>query len=167
MVGGAATLAAPAVLAGAGDFRRVRFVNDRTEERLDLVYWVEGAYVPEAMAEISRILRDWREDRARPYDPAAIDVIAAVHRRLDTSEPFNIVSGYRTPRTNAMLRGRSRGVARNSYHVRAMAVDLQLKSRSVGQMARAAESLGRGGVGRYSRSDFVHVDSGPVRTWGR
>ena len=167
MVGGAAALSAPAVLAGAGDFRRVRLLNKRTDERLDLVYWVEGAYVPEALDEISRILRDWREDAVRPYDPKAIDVVAAVQRRLDTSEPFEVVSGYRTPRTNAMLRGRSGGVARNSFHVKAMAVDLALEGRTVRQIAGAAESLRAGGVGRYSRSQFVHVDSGPVRTWGR
>lgn len=165
--GGAASLCAPAVLAGAGEFRRVSFVNDRTEERLDTVYWIDGDYIPEALAEISLILRDWRADKVKSYDARVIDVIAATHRRLDTSEPFTIVSGYRCPETNAMLRSRGRGVARNSYHVKAMAVDLALKSRSVSQMAHAAESLGRGGVGRYSRSEFVHVDSGPIRTWGR
>jgi Uncharacterized protein conserved in bacteria len=114
MLGGATALAAPAVMAGAGEFRRVRLVNERVDERLDLVYWVEGAYVPEALAEISRILRDWRADAVRPYDPRVIDVVAAVQRRLDTSEPFKVVTGYRTPRTNAMLRGRSGGVARNT-----------------------------------------------------
>ncbi|MFO7853781.1 MAG: DUF882 domain-containing protein [Paracoccaceae bacterium] len=165
--GGAATLCAPAVLAGAGDYRRIAFVNNRTHERLDVVYWVEGTYVPEALDEISRILRDWRTEGLKPYDPRVIDVICETHRRLDCDEPFEIVSGYRSPETNAMLRRRSRGVARNSYHVKAMAVDLTLKSRSVRQIAGAAESLGAGGVGRYSRSEFVHMDSGPVRSWGR
>jgi uncharacterized protein YcbK (DUF882 family) len=90
-----------------------------------------------------------------------------MHRKLETEEPLQIISGYRTPGTNAMLRSRSRGVARKSYHMKAMAVDLSMESRDVRQLARAAESLGAGGVGRYSRSEFIHVDSGPVRTWGR
>ena len=92
---------------------------------------------------------------------------SGVYNLVDTSEPLEIVSGYRSPKTNAMLRSRSRGVARNSYHTRGKAVDMTLKSRSVSQMARAALSLRAGGVGKYSRSKFVHVDSGPIRDWGR
>jgi uncharacterized protein YcbK (DUF882 family) len=93
--------------------------------------------------------------------------MAALHQSLRCDDPFEILSGYRSPKTNALLRNRSRGVARNSYHIMAMAVDLRIQSRSVSQVARAALALNAGGVGRYSRSDFVHVDSGPVRDWGR
>ena len=101
----------------------------------------------------------------RPRRSAATRLRAA-HARLDVDEPFEVVSGYRSPQTNAAMRQRSSGVARNSYHTRAMAVDVKLKNRSVRQIAGAAESLGAGGVGRYSRSNFVHMDCGPVRTWG-
>jgi uncharacterized protein YcbK (DUF882 family) len=163
----AATPAAPAVLRGKGDFRSVRLYNPRTDEWLDTVYWVEGAYVEDALGAVSHLMRDWREEAVAPIAPATIDIIAATQRLLDCSEPFTVISGYRTARTNAMLRRRSRGVAKNSYHVRAMAADLRLESRSVPQVAAAAKSLGAGGVGRYSRSGFVHLDCGPVREWGR
>ena len=159
--------AAPAILSGKGNFRALSLVNHRTAEKLNTVYWVEGSYIPEALDAFNYILRDWRENAIRRIDARTIDIMAATHNLLDCAEPFQVVSGYRSPKTNAMLRRRSRGVARNSYHTRGMAVDLTLDSRSVRQIAAAAESLSAGGVGRYSRSEFVHVDSGPVRDWGR
>lgn len=158
---------APALLKGAGSFRSLKLVNNRTAERLNTVYWVEGQYIPEALDAFNYILRDWREDMTTVIDPKTIDILAAVHNLLDTSEPFEIVSGYRSAKTNAMLRNRSRGVARNSYHTRGMAVDVTLNSREVPQISAAALSLKAGGVGKYSRSKFVHMDSGPVRDWGR
>ena len=166
-VGGVAALAAPPVLAGRGDYRRVSFYSRRTGEKLSAVYWVEGAYIPEVLDEISYVMRDWREEAVKPIAPATIDVMAAAHRLMDTTEPYELVSGYRTARTNAMLRRRSRAVAKKSYHIKAMAADLRLRSRSVEQMARAALACNAGGVGRYTRSEFVHMDSGPIRTWGR
>ena len=101
-----------------------------------------------------------------PFDPRVLDVISAVTRKLDCGTPVEVVSGYRTPETNAMLRKTSRLVAKNSYHMKAMAVDIRVQNRSVRQIAGAAESLHGGGVGRYTRSNFVHVDCGPMRTWG-
>ncbi|MEO0680755.1 MAG: DUF882 domain-containing protein [Pseudomonadota bacterium] len=163
----APVLGAPSIARGAGNYRRLALLSNRLGERADIVYWVDGVYIPEALAELSYVLRDWREDLTKAYDRRVLDVLSATHRKLDTSEPFEIVSGYRSPRTNAMLRSKSRGVARNSYHVKAMAVDVALDSRSVRQMARAAESLRAGGVGRYTRSSFVHMDCGPLRSWGR
>ncbi len=157
----------PAIARETGDFRKISLYCDRTGEWCDTVYWVQGTYIPEALDAISTVMRDWREDKVAAIAPATIDIIAATHKLLDCDEPFHVVSGYRTPKTNAMLRRGSRGVARNSYHVKAMAADLQLKSRSVRQIARAALALKGGGVGKYSRSQFVHVDSGPVRDWGR
>ncbi len=159
--------AAPAIVKNAGNFRALNLVNGHTAERLNCVYWIEGAYVPEALEAFNYILRDWREDSIKPIDPHTLDIMAATHCMLDCSEPFQVVSGYRTAKTNAMLRSNSRGVAKNSYHIKAMAVDLSLGTRSVGQVASAARSLNAGGVGRYSRSAFTHVDSGPVRQWGR
>ena len=163
---GGQALASPSLNLGKGQFRRIRFVNSRLQEKLDAVYWIDGDYVPEALQEISSILRDWRAELIKPYHESALDVLTAAHQKLGADEPFEIVSGYRSPQTNAMMRRQSSGVARNSYHTRAMAVDVTLKSRSVRQIAGAAESLKAGGVGRYSRSDFVHMDCGPVRTWG-
>jgi uncharacterized protein YcbK (DUF882 family) len=160
-------VAAPTILRGAGDVRVISLSNPRTGEKLRSVYWVEGQYIPEVMAEIDHIMRDWRLDQKRRIEPAVIDIMAATHRLLDTREPFTLFSGYRSPQTNQMLRSRSRGVARDSFHIKGMAADLHLDSRSVRQVASAAQSLGVGGVGRYSRSNFVHMDCGPQRSWGR
>lgn len=154
------------LLRGAGDVRRVRMYSGRTGEQLDAIYWIEGQYIPEVLKEINYFMRDWRTDEKIKIDPRNIDIIAAAHRLMDVSEPYMMLSGYRSPATNAMLRSRSGGVARNSLHMKGQAADLRLKSRSVGQMAAAAEACASGGVGRYSRSNFVHMDCGPVRHWG-
>ncbi|MDR0809365.1 MAG: DUF882 domain-containing protein [Gemmobacter sp.] len=154
------------LLRGAGDIRRIRMYSGRTGESLDTIYWVEGKYIKEVLKEINYFMRDWRTDDAVSMDARTLDIMAASHRLMDVSEPYMLLSGYRSPKTNAMLRSHSRGVARNSLHMKGQAADLRLKSRSVGQMARAAESCASGGVGRYSGSNFVHMDCGPVRHWG-
>ncbi|MEM9344487.1 MAG: DUF882 domain-containing protein [Pseudomonadota bacterium] len=155
------------LLRGAGDVRKISMYSGRTGERMDTIYWIDGEYIPEAMKEVNRFMRDWRNDKVLRIDRRAIDIWAASHRLLDTDEPFMMLSGYRSPETNAMLRSRSRGVARNSLHMKGQAADLRLDGRSVSQMARAAQACRGGGVGRYSRSNFVHMDCGPVRSWGR
>lgn len=141
--------------------------STRSGESIDTIYWIDGDYIPEALAEISYFMRDWRQDSRIGIDSRAIDIWAASHRLLETDAPFMMLSGYRSPETNAMLRSRSKGVARNSLHMKGQAADLRLQSRSVGQMASAAASCNAGGVGRYSRSNFVHMDCGPIRVWGR
>ncbi len=153
-------------LRGAGDIRRVKMYSGRTGESINTIYWIEGEYIPEAMREINHFMRDWRNSETIQIDPRNIDIMAASHRLMEVTEPYMLLSGYRSPRTNAMLRSRSGGVARNSLHMVGQAADLRLKSRSVNQMARAAEACSSGGVGRYSRSNFVHMDCGPVRSWG-
>lgn len=167
IAGAGITLATPALASGAGSFRSLSVINNRTAEKLTTAYWVEGDYIPEALEAFNYILRDWRQEEVIQIDPKVVDIMAATQNILEASEPFEIVSGYRSPQTNAMLRSRSRGVARNSYHTRGMAVDLTMKTRSAREVAAAAQSLGAGGVGRYSRSNFAHVDSGPRRDWGR
>ncbi|AUH34800.1 YcbK family protein [Paracoccus tegillarcae] len=169
----ATTVAAAPVMAnafgflrGAGDMRRIRMYSGRTGESIDTVYWVDGKYIREALNEINIFMRDWRSGEAIGIDPRAIDVAAASHRMLQTNEPFMMLSGYRSPKTNAMLRSRSSGVARNSLHMVGKAADLRLKSRSVNQMYQAAVACKAGGVGKYSRSNFVHMDCGPIRSWG-
>ena len=150
----------------SGDIRRLQVYSARTGERMDAVYWIEGEYVPEVVAEISHFMRDWRDNTSQPFDTRALDIMAAAHRLLEVNEPYNLLSGFRSQRTNNILRSRSRNVAQNSLHLRAQAADLRLRSRSVAQMGRAAAALNAGGVGRYSRSNFVHMDCGPVRNWG-
>lgn len=163
----AAGLAAPALARGMGNYRALKLSNWRTEEKISSVYWADGEYIPEALNAFNYILRDWRQDAVATMDVQVIEILARTQTLLDCPEPFEIVSGYRTRTTNAQLRRRSRGVAKNSYHTRAMAVDVAMKTRSVRQISRAGRALGKGGVGVYSRSDFVHLDSGPVRGWGR
>ncbi|MBV0891655.1 DUF882 domain-containing protein [Paracoccus sp. Z118] len=154
------------IIRKAGDYRRVRMYSGRTGETIDTVYWVDGKYIRDSLNEINIFMRDWRTGEVIGVDPRMIDVAAASHRLLQTNEPYMMLSGYRSPRTNAMLRSRSSGVARNSLHMTGKAADLRLKSRSVSQMYQAAASCKAGGVGRYSKSNFVHMDCGPVRTWG-
>ena len=154
------------LLKGAGDIRRIRMYSGRTGESIDTIYWVEGEYIPEVTKEINHFMRDWRSDEVVGMDPRNYDIIAAAHRLLDVREPYMLLSGYRSPATNAMLRSHSRGVAKHSLHMKGMAADLRLKSRSVIQMAKAAEACSAGGVGHYYGSNFVHMDCGPVRTWG-
>lgn len=158
---------APAILIGAGNYRSLNIHVSRTGESINSVYWLEGHYISEALSQISYLLRDWREEEVKQIAPATLDIMAATHRMLECRDPFEVISAYRTAKTNAMLRSRSRAVARNSYHVKAMAVDLRIKSRSVRQVSGAALALNAGGVGKYSRAEFVHLDSGPVRDWGR
>ena len=154
-------------LRGGGDVRRIRMYSGRTGERMDTIYWIEGKYVPEAVNEVNYFMRDWRTDKVKDIDLRAIDIMAAAHNLMDVDEPYMLLSGYRSPQTNAMLRSRSRRVAKNSLHMKGQAADLRLATRSVSQMARAAAACRGGGVGKYSRSNFVHMDCGVVRTWGR
>ena len=154
------------VLRGAGDIRRIRMYSGRTGEKMDTIYWIEGEYIGEALKEITYFMRDWRNSKTFTMDPRNVDIMAAAHNLMDVSEPYMLLSGYRSPETNSMLRSKSSGVAKNSLHMKGMAADLRLQSRSVGQMAKAAVACRAGGVGRYSRSNFVHMDCGPVRSWG-
>src|SRR5690606_33908339 len=118
------------LLRGAGDVRRIRMYSGRTGETLDTIYWIEGDYIKEALKEINYFMRDWRTDDATKMDARTLDIAAAAHRLMDVSEPYMLLSGYRTPKTNAMLRESSRGVARNSLHMKGQAADLRLQSRS-------------------------------------
>ncbi|KPP87835.1 MAG: hypothetical protein HLUCCO07_03095 [Rhodobacteraceae bacterium HLUCCO07] len=141
--------------------------SPRTGEKIDMIYWIEGDYIRDAVDEVNRFMRDWRTNDVKAIDLRTIDIMAASHNLLDVTEPYMLLSGYRSPKTNAMLRSRSGGVAKNSLHLKGQAADLRLSSRSVSQMARAAASCRAGGVGQYSGSNFVHMDCGPIRSWGR
>ncbi|MFQ5438202.1 MAG: DUF882 domain-containing protein, partial [Paracoccaceae bacterium] len=109
------------LIRGAGDVRKLSMRSGRTGESLEMIYWVEGKYIKEALKEVNHFMRDWREDASVFMDPRNMDIIAASHRLLDTSEPFLLLSGYRTARTNALLRRRSRSVAKKSLHIQGMA----------------------------------------------
>ncbi|WP_375690736.1 YcbK family protein [Pseudooceanicola sp. LIPI14-2-Ac024] len=153
-------------LRGSGDIRRLKMYSARTGEKIDMIYWIEGEYVRDAVEEVTYFMRDWRNNQIKGIDMRTMDIMCAAHNLMDCSEPYMLISGYRSPETNSMLRSRSSGVAKNSRHLVGQAADLRLTTRSVSQMAKAASACRAGGVGRYTRSDFVHMDCGPVRTWG-
>jgi len=146
--------------------RSLSLLNTHTGDRLkQIVYWEKGSYLPEALHDINYILRDHRTDEVHEIDPLTLDLMAALSRKLDAQRPFEIISGYRSPQTNASLRKNSSGVAKNSYHMKGMAVDLRLPGVQLKTLRKAALELRMGGVGYYPKSDFVHVDSGNVRSW--
>ena len=152
-------------LRGAGDIRSLNMISRRTGERFRGVYCIDNEYIPEVLDEISYIMRDWRRNEVKSIDRRTIDIIAASHNLLNTDEPYTLLSGYRSAKTNAMLRRRSRSVARDSLHISGQAADIRLSSRSVKQISKAAAKCNGGGVGRYYRSNFVHMDCGPIRRW--
>jgi uncharacterized protein YcbK (DUF882 family) len=145
--------------------RALSFRHLHTDERLDIVYYSNGRYIPAALEEVNYLLRDFRSEDVTEIDPRLLDTLYSVKLRVETNEPFDILSGYRSPATNAMLRRSGIGVARNSLHMRGMAVDIRLADRDTRNIARAAMSMEQGGVGFYPRSNFVHLDTGSFRTW--
>lgn len=145
--------------------RRISFYSLHTQESLSTVFWQDGRLVTDALAEIDWHLRDFRTGEVHPIDPHLLDLLHRLGGAMQYDEPIHVISGYRSATTNAMLAAQSGGVAKNSYHVRGMAIDLRLPGRSLRDVQRAALDLAQGGVGFYPRSDFVHVDTGPVRRW--
>jgi uncharacterized protein YcbK (DUF882 family) len=157
--------AALAMLTAPATPRRLKFYNLHTGEQLDVVYCEKGRYVPQALDEINFILRDYRQNVVKPMSTELLDLVTAIRRKLRTDAEVEIVSGYRTPQTNAMLAARSDGVAHHSLHMDGLALDWRVPGRTLDQLHRAALALRGGGVGYYPASDFVHTDVGRVRYW--
>lgn len=147
--------------------RTLSLYSIHTGESVRADYFVDGRYQRSELEALAQVMRDHRTGTIHPIDPAVLDIMFAVRRALGTPEAFHLVSGYRTPQTNeGKRRGRRRsGVAKNSFHLYGKAVDLYVPSRDLTQVRRVALALRGGGVGYYPRSGFVHLDSGPVRTW--
>ena len=145
--------------------RRAILHNLHTGDTFNEVYFANGRYVPAAMAEAMRVLRDWRNGEERVMDPRLFDALHAIQGRLETNQPFQIISGYRSPRTNAMLHARSSGVASNSQHTQGKAVDVRIQGVDLRNLHKAALDVSAGGVGFYPTSNFVHVDVARVRRW--
>lgn len=167
----AATLLVPKWAQAAAQSRKPRqerilsLYNLHTGESVKACYWADGKYLGSEMKSIWRVLRDHRTDETHPIAPEVFDLLHALQRKLRTSQPFQIISGYRSPVTNAMLAEHSDGVANHSLHMVGKAVDVRIQGQSVRTIGRAALQLKKGGVGMYPRSNFVHVDVGPVRRW--
>src|SRR5262249_3001777 len=145
--------------------RSVSLYNVHTGEWLRTVYWADGHYIRDAVRDINWVLRDHHSDEVRPMNAGVLDVLGMLRGRLECHDPFLVISGYRSPTTNHMMSLRHDGVASNSYHIKGMAIDLRCEGRELSHVRSAAVSLRCGGVGYYPRSDFVHVDCGPVRYW--
>ncbi|MCB1509150.1 MAG: DUF882 domain-containing protein [Hyphomicrobiaceae bacterium] len=165
----AAMLAAFAAAPAQAQNRTLTLYNTHTHERLTVTYKRNGRFVPEALAQLNRFLRDWRRDEATRMDPALFDIIWDVYREVGASEPIHVVSGYRSPATNEALRARSRGVARNSQHTLGRAMDYFIPGVQTARLRVAGLRLQRGGVGFYptANTPFVHMDTGSVRHWPR
>jgi uncharacterized protein YcbK (DUF882 family) len=145
--------------------RELSFHNVHTGERLKTTYFENGKYVPSALLEVNHFFRDFRTNEVRAIDPRLLDLLFRIHGALDTSEPFNLISGYRSPATNAWLANQSEGVSHHSLHMYGMASDVNVQGRSLVLLQMTALAIRGGGVGFYPRSDFVHVDTGRVRRW--
>jgi uncharacterized protein YcbK (DUF882 family) len=146
--------------------RRLGFNNLHTGETLDLPYWIEGNYVPETLAEINHVLRDFRTGQVAAIDTGLLDLLHRVNAALGVSQPFQVISGYRSPASNQMLSSHSSGVAKHSLHMEGKAIDIRLPGIPLADLRRAGLMLKGGGVGYYPGSNFVHLDVGRIRTWG-
>jgi uncharacterized protein YcbK (DUF882 family) len=145
--------------------KRVWLHNMNTGESFNDVYWQNGRYVGASLRQLNVLLRDHHSGAVTQIDPRLFDILAQLHRTLRLREPMQVVSAYRSPETNLQLYLHSSGVAESSLHIRGMAVDIMTESRSSGEMTRAARAMQVGGVGNYGGARYIHVDSGPFRTW--
>jgi len=160
-----ASLQAPLADSPTAAVRRLVLRNVHTEESLDVEYMRNGCYVSESLVRLEVLLRDFRTGDRHAMDPALFDILHAVAGRLGADPEFHVISGYRSPRTNALLHERSSGVAARSLHVEGRAIDVRLARVDCAALASTGLELARGGVGYYRSSDFVHLDTGAVRRW--
>lgn len=161
---------APSALASGGrEIRRISLLNLHTDERVSAVYWERGRYLTDALAEVNHVLRDYRNGEVHPIDIRLLDLLDDLAAKTGAAngprDGFKVISAYRSPETNRRMREQSGGVAKNSLHVEGRAMDIRSDALSLSGLHQAAIALGRGGVGYYPRSEFVHVDVGPTRTW--
>jgi uncharacterized protein YcbK (DUF882 family) len=164
--GAAARSTTTTVPAGSGAAaKRISLRNLHTGESLDLEFSRGGAYVPGSLAAIQVLLRDFRNDEQHVIDPRLMDYLYDVAQHSGVDPVFSVISGFRSPQTNALLRERSSGVAQRSLHLEGRAIDVRLAGVDCSALAGHARDLTQGGVGYYRKSDFVHLDTGAFRTW--
>ncbi len=164
----APTLSIPALAktaqAAPGE-RTLRLYNTHTGEKLNTVFWAEGGFIPDAMKDINKVLRDHRTNKVAQMDPELLLLLTQLNDKLENSKELHIISGYRSPESNAKLHAHSNGVAKRSLHMDAKAIDIRLHDVALSDLRQAALGMKAGGVGYYKKSDFVHVDTGRVRQW--
>lgn len=170
--GGLAALAAfviapkTALASKGATAKHLNLCSIHTGEKLSVTFWKNGSYIPEALNKINHLLRDHRTGDVHPIDTKLLDLLFDIRCEVGTEEPFMVISGYRSPKTNAMLNGKSNGVAKKSLHMQGRAIDIRIPGCKLSNLRQCALKLSQGGVGFYSKSNFVHVDTGRVRTWG-
>ena len=145
--------------------RTLRLYNTHTGEKLNTTFWAEGQFIPDAMKDINKVLRDHRNNKIAQMDPELLLLLTQLNDKLENNRELHIISGYRSPESNAKLHAASGGVARRSLHMDAKAIDIRLPGKDLKMLHRAAMSLKGGGVGYYADSQFVHMDTGRVRYW--
>ena len=168
-LGGAAALGVVPSFAHAKmseTLRELSLTNIHTGESHDCTYWLGGSYVDGEVCTLDHLLRDFRANESIEMDRRLYDAIFTLKHQFEYKKPVQIISGYRSPKTNDKLRAMGRKVAKNSYHTRGMAVDIAMPGVNLNELRKAAEALKLGGVGYYPRDGFIHIDTGRVRRWG-
>ncbi|MAT65322.1 MAG: hypothetical protein CMN57_06730 [Gammaproteobacteria bacterium] len=162
-----ALLSSPAALARIGTpaRRELALHNLHTGESTEVVYWRDGDYASSALTDLNHLLRDHRSGEVWEMDPALLDQLYVLQRSVGVERPYHVISGYRSPATNAMLSSRSNGVAKRSLHMQGRAIDVRLPGVKLSRLREAALALQAGGVGYYPKSNFIHLDTGRVRFW--
>jgi uncharacterized protein YcbK (DUF882 family) len=145
--------------------RTLRLYNTHTGESLRSVFWAEGQFIPDALKDINKLLRDHRNNEIAEMDPKLIVLLNDVSDKFGDSQVLHIISGYRSPESNAKLHANSSGVAKHSMHMEGKAIDIRMPGKDLAQLHKAAMSMKAGGVGYYPDSQFVHMDTGRVRYW--
>ena len=148
------------------DARSIKVFNVHNQELVNVVYWRNGYYQPEGLQSLNYFFRDWRNNTQYRIEPSLFDILHSIQVETKSdSSGLHLISGYRSPQTNSLLRSRSSGVAKNSLHMKGLAADIRSPNVKLTTLRKAAISLKEGGVGFYPKSNFVHVDTGTVRYW--
>jgi len=145
--------------------RKLSLYNTHTGESVSRVFWAEGQFVPDALQDINKVLRDHRNNAVAAIDPQLLLLLEQVNGKMASNQPLHIISGYRSPESNAFLQANTTGVAKHSMHMDGKAIDIRMPGRNLAQLRKAAMSLRGGGVGYYPDSQFVHMDTGRLRSW--
>lgn len=145
--------------------RSLSFFHTHTGEKLDLTYFSDGIYHDDALQEVNHYLRDFRTGEIHPIDTHLLDILYSVQNACNSNGTFEVISGYRSPKTNKLLHDQGHGVALHSLHMLGKAIDVRLTDIKTSYLKKAAMSIKQGGVGYYAQSDFVHMDTGRVRYW--
>ena len=166
--GTALTLGSPMMAkatTGGTSYKALALQNTHTGDKLQMTYFEQGRYIEDALEEINYVMRDFRTGDVHPIDPGLLDQLYDLKKLLGTNKPFHIISGYRSPYTNALLRKQSHGIAKKSFHMLGKAIDVLIPGVDTRVLRNAALTMRQGGVGYYRRSGFVHLDTGRFRTW--